>query len=297
MDRHRFDDFTRRFATGASRRRMLAGALAAAVGASFGSKRTLAQEGLREPGEACSRTEECSQTGGPLVCADNQIAEDGPLNCCRMENGACGQDSHCCGAARCIEGVCRVEGESEPAPSGGLALGAECTETGQCAAVSGATVICGDNFIADDGPLNCCLEEGSACSLNQECCGTVNCVDGRCGTGGGTDGAADGADGGADGGGDLAPGQFCVESSQCSQALGPAVCGDNAFSGGSPVCCLQEASACTNDQECCGDAVCADNGIAADGGLNCCGYAGAACSSDPGCCADLFCIDGSCQPL
>ena len=283
MDRHRFDDFTRRMATGASRRGLIAALVASAAGAVFGSRPAEAQEGLLGPGEPCTSTQECSQTGGPLVCAENYIAEDGPLTCCRMQAGACTQNSHCCGMMLCVEGFCL--GEDEPAATGGLPLGAECTENGQCAAMSGANVVCGDNYISEDGPLNCCLEEGSACTLNQECCGTFNCSEGRCG-------AAV-----AEGGGDLAPGEYCVASNQCSQALGPAICGDNAFSGGSPVCCLQEASTCTTDQECCGQAVCADNGITGDGGLNCCGYAGAPCNSDPGCCADLFCLSGTCQPL
>lgn len=290
MDRHSFDDLARRFGSARSRRAVL-GVLGGLAVAGLGGRRARAQQGQLGPGERCASTQECSQAGGPLVCADNLVAEDGPLTCCRTESGACQQDSHCCGALTCEGGVCLgADGTTEPAATGGgLALGAVCTETAQCATVSGGVVVCGDNFISDDGPLNCCLEEGSACGASSECCGTVNCESGRCG-------AAAGAAAG-DNGGDLGPGEFCVSSGQCTQALGPAICGDNALSGGATVCCLQEASSCGGDGECCGEAVCADNGIAADGNLNCCGYAGAPCGSDPGCCADLFCIAGACQPL
>jgi len=278
MDDRRFDEWTRRLAGGASRRRVVAG-LAGLAAAAAGRRQTGAQE-LLGPGETCTETEQCSQFGGAQVCADNGIASDGPLNCCRIQAGACARPADCCGLLGCVDGFC--VGDGDASASGGQPLGGVCTATAECAAASGGRVICGDNGIAVDGPLNCCLEEGSACVVDVDCCGAFLCTDGFCGT---------------TGGGDLAPGDFCVTSSQCSQALGPAVCGSNASAAGSPVCCLQEASACSDDLECCGGAVCADNGIAADGGANCCGYTGAACSGDAGCCADLFCLSATCQPL
>ena len=278
MDGRRFDAWTKGMATGVSRRRTLGG-LAGAVTLLFGPvRRTEAQE-LLAVGEACTATEQCSQTGGPTVCADNYMAEDGPLNCCRTQAGACARPNDCCGLLNCVDGFC--VGDDVAAPSGGLPLGSECAATAECASASGGTVICGNNGIEEDGPLNCCLDEGSACAADTDCCGAFFCTDGFCGS---------------PAGGDLAPGQFCVTSNQCSQALGPAICATTATAG-APVCCLREASACTTDQECCGEAVCADNGISADGGLNCCGYTGAACTLDGGCCADLFCLDGTCQPL
>ena len=278
MDDRRFDAWTRGFVASGSRRRVVGG-LAGFLAAAAGLRRTGAQE-LLGPGETCIATDQCSQSGGAQVCADNGIADDGPLNCCRTQAGACTRPADCCGLLACVDGFC--VGDEEPSPGGGQPLGGVCAATAECAAVSGGRVICGDNGISEDGPLNCCLEEGSPCAADVDCCGAFRCTDGFCG---------------ATGGGDLAPGEFCLSSAQCSQALGPAVCGSNATDGGSAVCCLEEASACTDDLECCGGAVCADNGIAGDGGSNCCGYAGATWAVDAGCCADLFCLSGTCQPL
>ena len=279
MDDRRFEEWTRALAGGVNRRRVVAG-LAGITATLFGGYRQGRAQGLLGPGEACTATEQCSQTGGPQVCADNGIADDGALNCCRTQAGACAQSADCCGLLTCLDGFC--VGDDEASPSGGQPLGGTCAATTECATVSGGRVICGDNGISEDGPLNCCLEEGSACTADANCCGAFRCTDGSCGT---------------TGGGDLAPGEFCVSSAQCSQALGPAVCGSNASVADSPVCCLEEASACSTDQECCGEAVCADNGIGGDGGSNCCGYAGTACAVDAGCCADLFCLSGTCQSL
>jgi hypothetical protein len=282
MDGQRFDRLARGLAAGTSRRgvmRGLAAAVTAGALARVGRRQVSGQE-LLAPGEQCTSTQQCDQFGGPQACADNGIAEDGALNCCRIQAGACIYDRDCCGMLYCVDGFCL--GESEATTSGGgLPLGSECTENGQCAAVGDGRVICGDNFIAEDGPLNCCLEEGSSCSDSFECCGMYYCQNGRCGS--------------AEGG-DLAPGEICITSDQCSQALGPSRCGLNG-SAATPICCLDEASPCTNDLECCDDYVCADNGISGDGGLNCCGYAGTSCSSDASCCADLFCQGGTCLPL
>lgn len=294
MNGQRFDRWTRSLVRATTRRRAIGGAAGAAALLLSGFHRTRAQE-VVAAGEACSSTEDCSQLGGPTVCADNGLTEDGALNCCRIEAGACARPADCCGALDCVDGFCVGDsppptGDSSPPPTGespaptgdGLALGAVCTETSQCAASSGGTVVCGNNGIADDGPLNCCLDESSACSADSDCCGSFYCTAGVCGS---------------PDGGDLAPGEFCVTSTQCSQNLGPAICDGNGFGDGSPVCCLRESSACSNDQECCGLAVCADNAIMGDGGLNCCGNEGAACTVDAGCCADLFCLSGTCQPL
>lgn len=279
MDDRRFDEWTRTLAGGASRRRVVGG-LAGIVAAVAGGFRQTSAQALLGPGEACTATEQCSQFGGAQVCADNGIAGDGPLNCCRIQAGACARPADCCGFLNCVDGFC--VGDDDASASGGHPLGGTCAATAECAAVSGGRVICGDNGISEDGPLNCCLEEGSACAADRDCCGAFRCTDGSCGS---------------TGGGDLAPGEFCITSAQCSQTLGPAVCGTNATAGGSPVCCLEEASACTADLECCGGAVCAENGIAGDGGSNCCGFAGATCAVDAGCCSDLFCLSGTCQPL
>lgn len=279
MDPIRFDSWTRGVARRIQRRGLIAGMTGGILSSLVVNRRAAAQQGLLEPGAECFTTEQCSQFGGPQVCADNGITQDGALNCCRIQAGACAIDSHCCGSLNCVNTFCVGDDQTEASGTG--ALGSPCTATSECAAVTNGRVICGENYVAEDGPLNCCLEEGSTCTASNDCCGTFNCEGGFCGSGEG---------------GDLAPGEYCVNSTQCSQALGPARCDTNSVSA-SPICCLLEASSCSGDEECCGDYVCASNGIAGDGGSNCCGYSGVSCASDASCCADLFCLNGSCQPL
>ena len=54
-----------------------------------------------QPGAVCSATVECSQDGGPTVCADNGLSGDGALNCCRLEASPCGSDAECCANLVC----------------------------------------------------------------------------------------------------------------------------------------------------------------------------------------------------
>lgn len=60
-------------------------------------------------GAPCSSTSQCSQAGGSVVCADNGIAADGALNCCRTTGGACtaaNDSAGCCGGLVCVGGFC-----------------------------------------------------------------------------------------------------------------------------------------------------------------------------------------------
>jgi len=290
VDSQRFDALVRSLGTPVARRPLTIGVLISLLG--IRPQRTRAQS-LLGPGEPCTATAQCDQSGGLLVCADNMLAEDGPLNCCRVEGGACGEHRHCCGTLDCVNGSCIENGPSIPGNTpvtgtpGTLPLGAACSTTEECGTVASGSVICGDNMQAEDGPLNCCLEAGSACSISSHCCGIATCDAGFCGGATATVAAGD----------DFAPGDPCSSDEQCSQSLGPAICGDNSGSGGATICCLTESSTCTNDQECCGARVCATNGISSDGGKNCCSPEGAYCSSDSGCCGDLFCFDAVCGPL
>lgn len=62
------------------------------------------------PGEICTSTSQCSQVGGPTVCANNGIAADGALNCCRTAGGACTAanfSAGCCGGLLCVDGTCQ----------------------------------------------------------------------------------------------------------------------------------------------------------------------------------------------
>jgi hypothetical protein len=297
--------------------------LLAATAALVGGGRVqgaLAQLFEVELGGACTDSRQCEQgppAFSPVVCAENRLSGDGQLHCCRAAGGCCMVAEHCCGNLECAPsgdgpcsgfGVCVGAGQSvpppagEPAPApptdpagappagapGSLGLGAICNTQADCAASASGTVVCADNGIEEDGILNCCLQEGGVCNgVDSYCCGDLFCVDGVCTAGGGTAS-----------GGDLPPGAVCTGTVDCSQASGPAICGDNGLSAdGALTCCLFEASPCASDAECCAGLVCDDNQIAEDGALTCCGFDGVECASDAGCCADLFCVDGMCQAV
>ncbi|MDP9364590.1 MAG: hypothetical protein M3Q10_10275 [Chloroflexota bacterium] len=269
-------------------------------------------------GAACTASSQCSQTGGSTVCADNGVAADGALNCCRNAGGACVNGAGCCAALDCVNGVC-----GGAPTTGGLALGASCTEAAQCSQAGGA-VVCADNGISTDCSSNCCRNAGGACTdanNSAACCGGLYCVSGVC-----TDLAPSGQ---------LPLGSYCTASSQCSQTGGAAVCADNgASTDGTLNCCRNAGGACSSTTSCCGGlvcaggvcsgggstggglalgasctsssqcsqgggvVVCADNGLPGDGGLNCCRNAGGACTganNSAACCGGLLCVNGTCQ--
>jgi hypothetical protein len=139
----------------------------------------LSVSGQLPPGSACTAASQCSQVGGPVVCADNGSTTDGAFNCCRNAGGACSYAGACCAGLVCSGGVC--SGGTTPA-TGGLAPGASCTASSQCSQTGGA-VLCADNGLGIDGALNCCRNAGGACTAANNsagCCGGLNCVNGTC---------------------------------------------------------------------------------------------------------------------
>ncbi len=307
MDGQRFDALTRSLASSTSRRRLLR-SLAAGTGAFLGGLIVQSHADARHKGlgVACNSSAECTQTGGPVVCASNGIATDGALNCCRSQGGACSTGSHCCGdlicasngittdgalnccrneggpctsgagccgALQCTAGVCRAN-------TGGRVPGQECTSTSQCSQTGGVT-ICASNGISSDGALNCCRNAGGACANGYGCCGALTCTGGVC-TGPVTVNRPLGAE--------------CTANGQCSQSGGTVTCASNGItSDGALNCCRNEGGVCAAGAHCCGDLACASNGISADGALNCCRNAGGRCSSGAGCCGALACTNGICR--
>src|SRR5215212_7856465 len=324
MDGFRFDDLARAVAGGPSRRSVLKGLAATLAAAWFpiGVPLTARAQNTVPLGGQCSAlgaNSECSQAGGAVVCSDNGIIRDGQFNCCRNTGGACSSDIQCCANLFCVNGTCG--GTSSGTTSAGLAPGAQCTSSSQCSQSGGATV-CADNGYDGDGPLNCCRNEGGACSggdYSAGCCGGLYCVDGVC-TNNRTGGLALGAE--------------CTQTGQCSQSAGATVCASNGIdSDGILNCCHNNGGSCDRDTVCCGGLLCTngvcgttgggggtiglggqcaatgecsqvggavfcdDNGIASDGALNCCRYEGGGCSTGSQCCGGLDCTQGVCQPI
>jgi len=234
------------------------------------------------PGSACVTTSQCLQsaTGGAVVCADNGYSFDGALNCCRNEGGVCiagGDSADCCAGLLCVGGIC-----GGTSSGGSLTLGATCSATSQCSQPSGGAVVCASNGIAGDGALNCCRNNGGACTDGTQCCGSLLCTGGVCG------GTATGSG--------LVPGDICTATSECSQTGGTTSCSDNGISGdGTLNCCRPAGGSCTDGSGCCGGLACDSNGLPGDGALNCCNYTGGICAVDAHCCAALLCVSGRCQ--
>ena len=264
-------------------------------------------------GSSCAASSQCSQAGGPVVCADNGFLRDGTTNCCRNQGGACTGEAGCCGGLPCVNGVCGGTA------SAGLAVGSVCTASSECSQTGGA-VVCAENGVSSDGALNCCRNEGGTCANAAGCCGGLSCTNGVCS--------------GAATGGTVALGGICTAASQCDQTGGAVVCADNGISiDGSLNCCRNAGGACTdanNSAACCGGlycvngacgggavsggtlapgatctagnqcsqsggpVICADNGITTDGALNCCRADGGACTDGAGCCGALRCEGGAC---
>lgn len=140
-------------------------------------------------GAECSAESQCSQQGGAVTCADNGIASDGALNCCRYQGGACFGGSSCCAGLECVDGVCgggaataetdADGGATSPAGSGFRAQGAACNSDDECDQ-TGGEVACRDNGLPGDGDRNCCRYGGGACAGDTGCCAGYLCVNGTC---------------------------------------------------------------------------------------------------------------------
>lgn len=122
MDSHQFDRLTHVVAGSSSRRGVLR-SVAGAIVLVFGRQvpEAAAQAGVLGPGEPCYDDRQCADyQGSPLVCYDNGLAYDGPLNCCTFA-GSCLFDDGCCADATCVNGSCYTP----PPPSCG-SWGCDC---------------------------------------------------------------------------------------------------------------------------------------------------------------------------
>lgn len=235
MDGQQFDQFTKAFATGSSRRSILRGigggllALvtgAVAEGKVDAARRCKGSGGVCNPrkqrecctgatcikGKCCQNDHVCG-TGATPYCAD---LENDPSNC-----GGCGV---ACGAGQdCIDGVCRVQCPSscfdlgccdrcflEVNPSTGEPQGTDpfcCEESMVCPSLSGEAA------------------EDTCCRADQVCLNGVCCCDGCEGT--------------VDCGGVCCPATSCCNGACCSEGK---VCRGGA--------CLPDDDACSVDADC-----------------------------------------------
>lgn len=151
-------------------------------------------------GSACTASGQClPSTSGSVICASNNIAADGELNCCLQAGGQCGGfDNYCCGDLLCTDGVCGAQAFGDSGPGGNCAANLDCSQSGgpavcgdgiccqlevsSCAADADCCdeLVCGDNLLAEDGALTCCSTSGGACGSDAACCGNNYCIEGTC---------------------------------------------------------------------------------------------------------------------
>ncbi len=115
----------------------------------------------------------------PNCCAAgfNCATREGAGNvCCRGAGSACSGDRGCCGSLECRGGVCATA-----APSCTLSLGSECMRNASAPACCPSNTICGAQNDIVEAEFTCCHSNaGNVCSLKADCCGSLECVNGRC---------------------------------------------------------------------------------------------------------------------
>lgn len=257
MDGNRFDDLTRRFAAGTSRRSLLKRSVAsvaafAGIGAEVG-----ADAAGKRP----------SPTPAPPKCPGKQTP-CGTKCCCPTGHDKCGAD--CCSAtAECCDGACcdgHCYGEELCCPTGQLVCNGKCLAPGQCCSDA-------DCHPADEWHVceanTCVCTTGISCEAQGRNCGEL--LDGECnilyhcGT--------------------CPLPQICnVDSGVCGCASG-VVCGDSCCKGacyGDGQCCpsdrivcdgvCQQIGGCCDDTDCVPNSqwhVCQDNVCICTTGISC----------------------------
>jgi hypothetical protein len=160
MTDERFDAFAKRLSAATSRRGLLKGALAVALGGV--AMRLKGNDADAQTRQACSRLQQACGAGQPACCA-HLTCQDGA--CCRPTNETCYADSDCC-----PDNVCRPNPHglgNRCLPPGGV--DAACVDAGDCAA----------EFVCDAYTGTCqppCLSLGSDCESDADCCSGLICA-------------------------------------------------------------------------------------------------------------------------
>jgi len=156
MESRSFDRLTRRLAVTTSRR----GGIAAIVAGALGIAGISTTEAVVPIPPTCLATNAIC-TDGAQCCSGRCIAK-------RLKNG---------GGSRCARKTSNRKPKKEDAC---IAINGVCSGKDQCCPSGNSEVSCkGDGTNADV----CCLDLGSSCELDTDCCGywdTISCVDGVC---------------------------------------------------------------------------------------------------------------------
>ena len=120
-------------------------------------------------------------------------------------------------------------------------LGGVCYHDRQCIPAepgpSENIVYCAANGFDWDGQQNCCRYYGGQCRADNECCGTLDCATGFCGTGYGTCGDY---------------GEYCQIDGECCGTLGCY----NSFCSTPYEICSGYGEFCRDARDCCGTLLC-----------------------------------------
>jgi hypothetical protein len=154
----------------------------------------------------CNATE-----GGDVTCTAIDATKGrsqcatagGHARCCLAAQAACGNDCDCCGALRCLNGVCAQPpdvchglaescADGEPCcPGAGSCQGDRCCQADGaacgvlCSAEADCAACCAGYCRGDGrcGPVQGCVEYGGFCTTTEECCNNVDCTSGSDGVG------------------------------------------------------------------------------------------------------------------
>jgi len=272
MDGNRFDEFTKRLATGTSRRRVLKGLMGGAVGGSlvalgFGGAphRVFAADpnACAAPGASCATAGDCCQgdcKGGTCACSSDTSNPWAGCDCTAGDASSCGDGLVCCPTTN--------------DPSG----------PGICAPTTTGCV-----------PPPQCIESGDACAKNGDCCDGLVCCTASGDTGGpGTCTATAKCVHECSSG----PGGTCESNADCCVGkcdlnAGICYCSDPARPDVGCPCQPGDSSACGGQPD-----LCCTNGTCASPSVGCqqpeCKNAGDTCSADGDCCSGKCSDQGVC---
>jgi hypothetical protein len=242
MDGTRFDELTRRFGAGLSRRQVLRGLVggAGAITVIAVFEQQAGAQGTCDPNADTVTCPPGSFHAGQTKKPDGKCC-NGNGNCCSnvCENNFCGglvpicaPVGEDCSEIDCCNGLACDESDS-------TCVEQECQDAGEVCEFDenccGSLLCVGSVCTPPDGE---CVHQGEICEASAECCGSLICVGGYCSPPSEC----------------VEVGEICVDSFECCDEL---VCVDYfcAIPDGE---CVPSGEICEVSAECCGELVCID---------------------------------------